>query len=109
MNEWPKITDPAHFLHESGLLYRINREILHPLGMALSIQLPDYADPPTETITTQLCAFDDDEEGIIFDDEVMMKAQARETKFMTEVGQQKLDARQNKLGFVIQPLPIKTT
>jgi hypothetical protein len=31
----------AQFLRESGLLFEINRKVLHPLGLALEIKLND--------------------------------------------------------------------
>ena len=31
----------AAFLHESGLLFKINRDVLHPLGLALEVVKDD--------------------------------------------------------------------
>lgn len=34
-------SDLALRLHREGLIYRINREILHPLGLALGVSIPE--------------------------------------------------------------------
>jgi hypothetical protein len=109
MSEWPKKENPADFLHKSGLLYRINREILHPLGLAMAIEYPDTMEECNGLPAKVSVYYVDDEDGILFEHETMLKAQERAVNFMQEEGQKKILTRQNKLGFVVQPLPKKTT
>jgi hypothetical protein len=35
------LKDPGKFLVDSGLLFEINRRVLHPFGLALAIEFPD--------------------------------------------------------------------
>ena len=37
----PRTLPAARFLHESDLLFKINRDVLHPLGLALAIVQDD--------------------------------------------------------------------
>jgi hypothetical protein len=41
MEELKRIENPAEFLMTTGLLFEINRRVLHPLGLALEISLDD--------------------------------------------------------------------
>ena len=37
MSDIKRVADPAKLLLETGLLFDINRSILHPLGLALEV------------------------------------------------------------------------
>jgi len=37
-----RVPNGAKLLHEAGLIYKINREILHPLGLALGYEKDEH-------------------------------------------------------------------
>ena len=41
MSKIKKIKESAEFLVDSGLLFEINRKILHPLGLAIEVVVED--------------------------------------------------------------------
>lgn len=60
----PEATLLAQRLHDEGLLFAINRLVLHPLGLALGVRGNRVAD---NVIVTGLVLFStDDPEGIVF-------------------------------------------
>lgn len=102
------IKDPANFLCDSGLLFEINRRILHPMGLALAVQFPDDGelDPSLETATINILDNRNDPEGWVFDEETLTEGQAKLEKFVAENGiVQKLMTRRAQLGFVTQTIP----
>jgi hypothetical protein len=85
-------------LRECGLLYKINREVLHPLGLALSI---DVADDGTESFGDILLA--DDADGWIYNDESMDEGCKKLSEYMSAQGKDRIKSRLNSLGYIIQP------
>lgn len=63
----------ARFLHESGLLFKINRDVLHPLGLALAIEQHDDG---ALTMSQELLDYRD-EDGVYFDRESIERGEAR--------------------------------
>lgn len=51
-------SDLALRLHRDGLIYRINREILHPLGLALGVSIPDGELDEETMLATRVTALD---------------------------------------------------
>lgn len=77
---------------ELGLLQELNREFLHPLGLALAVDVQDGT----------LAIYDarPDPEGIIFEDDVMtFEKHQRFNAFRNE----RHEKRQYLLGFIQQP------
>jgi hypothetical protein len=102
------VKDPSNFLCDTGLLFEINRRILHPMGLALAIQFPDEGelDPTLETATVSILDARDDPEGYVFEDDTMAEGQAKLEKFVAENAlQQKLMIRRAQLGFITQTIP----
>ena len=67
----------AQFLRESGLLFKINRSVLHPLGLALAIEQHDDG---TLTMSQELLDYRD-EDGIYFDEESIARGTERLRRF----------------------------
>lgn len=96
--------ESAQFLHDSGLLYEINRVVLHPLGFALAVE-GNVADG------SQMVGFNglqdhrdsDDGEGVLFLED--STGPDRLAKFMAAGGIERMRNRFRKLGFIIQPNP----
>jgi len=100
MPEIPNIPNPTEFLCDTGLLFEINRQIMHPLGLALSIVVSDEplgGQVPTFSIQD----FRDDPEGVLFDPDVFGEAEEKLARFM-ETNAERLRIRQENLGFLFQ-------
>ena len=96
------IMDAEYFVKQ-GYLQELNRQFLHPLGLALSYMI-DSVTQKYELGYVIDCR--DDPEGIIYDEmdinsaEMRKKAEnVRKEYFRFSV------TRKRKLGFVIQPIP----
>jgi hypothetical protein len=85
---------------DAGLLFEINRQVLHPLGLAMAVQ--------QDTETGEILGFAgfqdsrDDPEGIIFDAEDFAEARARHQRYLDERGSEALRTRETSLGFCVQ-------
>lgn len=97
MDEIKKVS--PKILLDTGLLFEINRQILHPFGLALEAVVDDETG---EVSLGQVWDYRDDPEGILFEDKTFAKAKAKFEKFMDVVGKQKLAERKNRLGYVVQ-------
>jgi len=85
------------FLLDSGLLFEINRLVLHPFGMALAVKIDDEDN----------CKFDGlwdcgDKAGMIFDDEVLEAGTQKYHEYLTKEGFEKKNNRYNELGYMYQ-------
>jgi hypothetical protein len=105
-----KQTDPAQikriksakFLLDSGLLFEINRRVLHPFGLALEVISDNNGNP---LHIGDLWDYRNDPEGIIFGDDILEAGSAKFEKFLEEFGNAKLKERVKALGYIVQPVP----
>jgi hypothetical protein len=107
MSERKRLTDAqaAQLLHETGLLFEINRTILHPLGLALAIAARTDAGGGETVIGfggMTDCRYDP--EGMIFNPD--SDGPAKLKSFYEREGIARLRARFAALGFVVQPSPV---
>jgi len=94
-----KIKNTPEFLLETGLLFEINRKILHPFGLALEIVIDD----DTKKITFgPIWDYRDDPEGIIFEEDSFNVGREKINKFMSDFGDERLKTRFELLGYTIQ-------
>lgn len=117
MSDIKKI-DPK-FLADSGLLFKINRDILHPFGLALEIyqgyqsaelKMIVKEDDGTEREDKvsfeaplgQVWDYRDDPEGMLYDLKTLCHGEEKLKKFMEEFGNQKIVQRKHEIGFVRQ-------
>ena len=100
-----RIDDAAQFLSDTGLLFRINREILHPLGLAMEIQTWKYKGKQKAKFTNKLWDYRRDPEGMLYADETFTEADQKHKLFMKKFGEKKLKERYKRLGYIIQPHP----
>ena len=84
------------FMVDNGLLFEINRKVLHPLGLALIIDV-DYNNRRKLAITGLIET--DDPEGFIFDEETFELGMEKFSKYMKRIGDKRLESRQEKFGF----------
>ena len=98
MKKMIKENEAIKFLLDSGLLFEINRVVLHPLGMALGVRIEEDG----------TCKFDglwdcrDEEEGIIFSDEVLREGTKKYNQYMVDEGISLKNKRYDKLGYICQ-------
>jgi len=89
----------TRYLVEKGLLFEINRKVLHPLGLALAADV-DYNNRTKIKLTHLYDAESDD--GFLYDDETYKENKAIFDLYMKDEGQDKLDKRKKALGFIVQ-------
>ena len=92
------ISDAPKFLVESGLLFEINRNILHPLGLALAL----HVDATGKLSKIEIWDIREDPEGFVFDADSLKVGEAKLAKFMDVQGNEIVTRRKDKLGFVYQ-------
>jgi hypothetical protein len=86
------------YLHESGLLFEINRQILHPLGLLLSFKPSTSSTTPEELIIFQT----EDDEGFLFPEEAFSEGAAKFSLYLKSIGNERLEKRVKAKGFVRQ-------
>jgi hypothetical protein len=98
MSDVKFVKNPFQFLVDTGLLFEINRRVLHPYGLALAIAPKDNE----EEGTFSLWDCRDDAEGILFAPEAFTNGQVKLEKFLQEQGNALLERRKNEIGFIVQ-------
>ena len=88
-------------LLDSGLLFELNRSVLHPFGYALALSWKDDSDPDGEPDGVVLYGTND-RDGITFSTDSFIEGEEKLRKFMEAEGNSKISARQMLLGFVHQ-------
>jgi hypothetical protein len=96
-----KINNPNQFLVDSGLLFEINRTVLHPIGLALAVQIDEQKDDNQGTI--EIIDVRDDPEGMIFTEESYEHGVLKLKRYMEENRDNACtQERFKRLGFVVQ-------
>lgn len=109
--ETPKKTEPVKtvdpnlevikFLHESGLLFKINQQILHPHGLELTANIgPDGSCKGWNPVRD----FRNDAKGVTFKRPEFVEGRKRFLEYMTQIGSDKLKDRLIALGYVTQDM-----
>lgn len=86
---------PLQFLKDKGLLFELNRSVLHPLGLTLQVD----ADGKAELLQTE------DPAGMLFTQSEFLDGESRLMEYMNEEGSSRLAARRAFLQFVEQVDP----
>lgn len=93
-----KIKNTAQFLLDSGLLFEINRQILHPFGLALPVEIDDDG----KAAFGEIIDFRSDPEGFVYDEEAFEVGKIKYSQFLAEFGNERLETRRELLGYIIQ-------
>ena len=105
MSDLKYIDNPVEFLLDSGLLFEINRRVLHPYGVAIAVEVPDEDEEEPEVVLkkARICLWDctDDPEGILFSDKTFAEGDAKMRAY-AEANKSRVELRKEKLGFLIQ-------
>lgn len=91
-------------LVDDGLLFEINRRVLHPLGLALAMQWDseDTSGEPDRVVLLR----DPDPEGTVFEAKTFEEGMAKFRAFVDREGGHKMAGREAMLGFVEQVAPL---
>lgn len=85
---------------EKGYLQEVNRQFLHPLGLALEVIIDEESG---DCSLGGVWDYRNDPEGIVFG-ELSSKGNAEKAKAISEERKRKAKSRQEILGYVIQPI-----
>jgi hypothetical protein len=103
------MTDPVKYIsikefREKGYLQELNRRFLHPLGLALAIDVKDDG----EEVLKGVWDYREDPEGIYYDlensDEERKNRFYQKASYVEKELQKRKEKRKNKLGFEIEPI-----
>jgi len=94
------IEHPASFLEENGILFEMNRQVLHPLGFELRFQLGDDGGlRGIELVDNRASA-----QPIFFSTEAFDQGRQKYETYMQEHGRRNIQKRR-QIGMVIQTGP----
>jgi hypothetical protein len=99
MEELKRIENPAEFLMTTGLLFEINRRVLHPLGLALEISLDDETG---ESRIGGIWDYREDPEGITFEKKTFEHGLKKWEQYRDTGADRKIAERKALLGYVVQ-------
>jgi hypothetical protein len=97
---WNQREVNPQFLIDSGLLFEINRTVLHPLGLALTVK-KDEQGKQALTVKDSRAA----PEQLVFSKELRDACKVKLSKFMAEFGNKQIDKRTKALGWACQWVP----
>lgn len=82
-----------------GLIFEINRRVLHPLGLALAVLIDDDGNV---VVSPEVWDAREDPEGFLFEKNTFDAGQKKFLQFLQDQGAEILDKRQQALGFIEQ-------
>lgn len=85
-------------LVDSGLLFELNRRVLHPVGMALALSWDGGTTDGEPDAVTLITTADPD--GLVFGPDGIRDGSAKLQAFMDACGTSKVEARRAALGFI---------
>jgi hypothetical protein len=88
----------AKELMDMGLLFEINRRVLHPFGLALEV----VVDEKGACTFGGVWDYRDDPEGISYDEETFKRGLAKFNTFLDDFGRERLETRTAALGYIYQ-------
>jgi hypothetical protein len=83
---------------DSGMLFEVNRRVLHPLGVAIEVIREEDGTVQFGGIWDMR----DDPEGIVFEEYTFWRGMKKWCSFLAQVGQRAMLRRQGVVGFVRQ-------
>lgn len=95
--ELKRITEVTKFLLDTGLLFEINRRVLHPLGLALEVSL----DGDNATVSA-VWDCRNDPEGVTYEEGTFKYGARKYATYMEHHGLKALQSRKEKLGYLEQ-------
>lgn len=99
MSEEKAIKNFVKFLVDNGLIFEINRKVLHPVGLALIVDI-ERGKRNQLAITALLET--DDPESFLYDDEGIEVGTEKYKAFLKKRGQKFIDSRIESFGKSVQ-------
>lgn len=93
---------PGRFLVDSGLLFEINRTVLHPQGFSLAVALEDGVSTQGEFYLTD---YRQDPESVTFNGNALERGASKLERFMKESGLEHFKKRTSLYGYHVQGIP----
>ena len=97
MEEWKTKKADAAYLLESGLLFEINRSIMHPVGLAMVVSKDEKGNFILVIKDGRL-----EPENLKFNKEVYQRGNDKLIRFMRDFGHGQMERRSKKLGWSSQ-------
>lgn len=94
-----RLKDPAKFLMDNGLLFEINRSVLHPFGLALEVQIDDETGKVT---LGGVWDYRTDNDGLRYTDGAFVDGAKKFDGFLKRFGLKRMRSRKKLLGYVRQ-------
>ena len=93
-----RLENPGQYLLDTGILFEINRQILHPLGLAMEVvQKKDGT-----WVLGGIWDYREDGEGMLYSDNMFQRGLNKWVSFFETEGRKKHMARYKELGYIIQ-------
>lgn len=105
MSDIKYIKSPIEYLLRTGLLFEINRTLLHPLGLAMSVQVSEQKEGDIECGVIQLLDGTEDPEGFVYEQDTFSRGIQKYNEYMDEEGDARFASRFDELGYYIQNIP----
>lgn len=86
-------------LVDDGLLFEINRQVLHPLGMALAVVVDSSNQSTPESV---VLLETDDAEGVLFDESNFIDGASKFSNYFKKAGEDRVSKRYETLGYIRQ-------
>jgi hypothetical protein len=100
MAELKYIENAAQFLLDSGLLFEINRTVLHKHGLAMQVEIDDNNNA---VISNRLWDCREDTEGIVYANETIKDGTDKYNRYLKDSNADKrFKRREASLGYIIQ-------
>ena len=96
-------TMPVAEFRRLGYLQELNRNYLHPLGIALSVSIDENGDETFDEIWD----YRTDPEGLIYADDLLDEEALERADYVTMKFNELASNRLKHLGYIIQPIKIK--
>lgn len=93
-----KTVTPKELL-DWGLIFEINRSVLHPLGLAIAVEMTEKGEV---FFSNGVWDSRDDPEGIIFAKDAFERGDAKYQNFMDKFGTARCEERTKVLGYTVQ-------
>lgn len=97
-----RIENFIEFMLESGLIFEINRNILHPLGLVLEADIRENENGKQEVYLKLWECPADDDVGFLFPPDSLKFGMEKYSKYLRDKGQSRLEKRKKALGYSIQ-------
>ena len=90
---------PLRSLADEGLLFEINRQVLHPLGLALAFVWNGSDNGEPDSVVLKHTT---DGEGFLFSSETFIDGATKFKDFMSRYGEERIEKRKTAVGYVRQ-------